>query len=77
MVSQQRSLDMVSPKMIAAQQGRSTYEGPCCKRCGNTLRYVLNSACTKCANEKSKEYQKRRRAQLQAVMKAARDAQQA
>lgn len=68
---------MVSPKMIAAQQGRSSYEGPCCKRCGNTLRYVLNSACTKCANEKSKEYQKRRRAQLQAVMKAARDAQQA
>jgi hypothetical protein len=67
---------MLSPKMLAAQQGRTTYDGPPCKRCGNTLRHVLNSCCVPCANEKSKQYQKRRRAQLQAVIKAAREAQQ-
>ena len=39
---------MNSPRLEAAKNGERRYQGKPCKKCGDTLRYTINSACVAC-----------------------------
>ena len=39
---------MESPRIQAARKGERKYQGKPCKKCGETLRYTINSACVAC-----------------------------
>jgi hypothetical protein len=56
------------PREIAACNGERTYEGQPCKTCGSVKRYTINASCVDCSNERSKQYVKKRREHLKALL---------
>lgn len=50
-------MDKSREKAIAA--GEPRYEGKECKRCGGTLRYVINCDCVKCSRDRARTCQRK------------------
>lgn len=48
-----------SPRKQAARDGRVTYEGGLCARCGGCERYVSNGACVPCTRLGAKKSHER------------------
>lgn len=46
-------------RQLAIEEGRKTYTGKPCKRCGTTTKYVTNYACVQCSEEISSERNKK------------------
>lgn len=43
----------MTPRQIAIERGKPTYEGRPCKTCGTAEKYTKFGACVKCAREKA------------------------
>jgi hypothetical protein len=56
----------LSPRDIAARNGKRKYEGKPCKACGATERYTINCACVACTLSANKKETDRIKELLQA-----------
>jgi formate-dependent nitrite reductase cytochrome c552 subunit len=65
-----RSNSPLSPRFIAARDGKHTFEGDECKHCANTQRYVNNGGCVACHVRRD---QMRRDAKKEAKARALRE----
>jgi hypothetical protein len=56
----------LSPRDIAARNGKRKYDGKPCKTCGETERYTINCACVACTLAANKKETDRIKELLQA-----------
>lgn len=60
---------MKNPRMKAAEQGKTHYEGQPCKTCGTTQKYTSTGNCVQCSKTATAE-QRRKVRELLAQAKA-------
>lgn len=47
---------MKSPRLKAAEQGNTHYDGQPCRTCGNTLKYTSTGNCVVCTRAKTNDH---------------------
>lgn len=58
-------------RLEAAKEGKKQYEGRECRKCGNTVRYVVSDGCVACLKENTYRHRNKVREELQKARESA------
>lgn len=63
-------MKQIELRLAAASEGRTTYEGTECSKCGGTLRHVSSGGCVACAKVRGKASAEKTRDRLREAREA-------